>query len=453
MSENHASTHLSSPDRRPKVLLDGRLIRWLTPVLLVLIALTMVSLHVGSYPKVGPIDELQHIDYLYKSPSAVAPGERVGQEAMREEACRGLYHRFRLPACSTTSHYNPNVFQEQGYNTAYINTPLYYSITHLFASAIQRVTGFKNLVTAGRLVGGLWLAAGLVIAYFAGLRLGAARLPLASVLVITACIPAVVYPSSTVTPDAATFAVGAAALWSVLWWEERPQRRWPILVTITTIALCIKMTNIVVLVALGVYMMLRMFNGITSREPIPPKQSARTWLTGGALLAGTALVVGLAWTAAMNSMGDASQIPMNRRYSVTSLPVAPLFRYLGNWVLPVSNNWTGEGHPELETLLQRIGPLLLSAGMIAAALFGVIPSRARSVAWSWLLIAFFGASAFIVTGYVYQSVYVPPPARYGYTLVPAMAALTSMGIRTRPACAVVMILAIASVILSIARLT
>jgi len=452
VTEIDTDAHPGSTERRPKVLVNRQLMRWLTPVLLVLVALTMVTLHVRMYTKVGPIDELQHIDYLYKSPSVVAPGDRVGQDAMREEACRGLDYRMRLPACSPTSTYSPKDFQEQGYNTASINTPVYYSITHLFAWAIQHVTGIKSLVTAGRLVGGLWLGAGLVITFFAGRRLGAARLPLASVLVITACIPAVVYPSSTVTPDAANFAVGAAALWSVLWWEERPQRRWFILILITAFALTIKMTNIVVLLALGVYMALRMFGSLTSQEPVPPKHSVRTWLTGGAVLAGTTAVVALGWLVALSAMGDA-QNPMSQRYKVTSLDVAPLLSNLGNWILPVSHAWTSEKNLPLETILLRFGPLLLSAGLIAAALFGVTRSRARSIAWSWLLIAFAGASTFIVVGFLYQSVFVPPPARYGYTLVPAMAVLTSREIRTRPACAVVTILAIVSVILSIARLT
>ena len=453
MTENQASADPNSLNRRPNVLLDGRLIRLLIPVLLVLVALTMVSLHVHMYTKVGPIDELQHIDYLFKSPAVVGPGDRVGQAAMREEACRGLDYPMRLPRCSKTSIYDPNVFQEQGYNTASINTPLYYSITHLFASAIQRAIGLKSLVTAGRLVGGLWLGIGLVIAYFAGLRLGAARLPLASVLVVTACIPAVVYPSSTVTPDAATFAIGAAALWSVLWWEERPQRRWPILVLITTFALFLKMTNIVILLALGIYMALRMFDSLNSREPIPPKYSVRTWLSGGSMLASTAAVVALGWMVALKTMSSDAQIPMGQRYKVASLDFAPLVANLGNWIMPVSHAWTVESNPALETVLLRLGPLLLSAGLLGAALFNVAPSRVRSIAWSVLLTAFAGASTFILVGYVYQSVYIPPPARYGNTLVPAMVALTSTGIRTRPARAVVTILAIASVILSIARLT
>lgn len=213
------------------------------------------------------------------------------------------------------------------------------------------------------------------------------------------------------------------------------------------------MTNIVVVVALGVYLMLRMLASLRSREPVPPRHSVRTWLTGGAVLACTALVVAIVWLVALNAMGDASQLPMNRRYKVNSLGVTPLVENLGNWIMPLSTVWVRESNPMLETALQRFGPLLLSAGSIATALFGIIASRARSIAWSWLLTAFAGASAFVVAGYVYQSMYGPVPARYGYALVPAMAALTSTGIRTRPASAVVIIFAIVSVIASIARLT
>jgi len=53
VTENQASADPNSLNRRPNVLLDGRLIRLLIPVLLVLVALTMVSLHVHMYTKGG----------------------------------------------------------------------------------------------------------------------------------------------------------------------------------------------------------------------------------------------------------------------------------------------------------------------------------------------------------------------------------------------------------------
>lgn len=231
----------------------------LPPVIVVLVALLNVSLHVRAYTLVSPIDELQHIDYLYKSPSIVAPGDRVGNDAMREEACRGIdFPWSALPACVDGAVYDPESFQERGYNTAAVNTPLYYSVTHLMALPIMWLSPIDNLVEAGRLAGGVWLAGGLLLAYAVGRRLGAARWPAAAVLVAVACVPAVVYLSATITPDAATFAVGAGMWLAALWWEERPSRRWPVLAVAVAAGLAMKMTNLTVVGAVGLYMLFRL---------------------------------------------------------------------------------------------------------------------------------------------------------------------------------------------------
>lgn len=453
----------NSPNQRLRAIhVDTRVARWLIPVLLVAVAITMVSLHVHLYTKVGPIDELQHIDYLYKSPAVVAPGDRIGQDAMREEACRGIdYPNFPLPACSTTARYNAGEFQEKGYNTASANTPLYYSITHFFAAGLQRVAGVGDLVTAGRLVGGLWLGAGLVIALLAGRRLGASRWSLAALLVTIACVPAVVYPSSTISPDAASFTVGAGVLWVTLWWEERPQHRWPALLLVTVCVLALKMTNIVALAAAGIYMLLRLIqlrmapaDGLGSTDRSSGPQSVRPWVTGGVVLAASAVATAAGWLAIQAALahGDPRDVPMNQLFATSSLRVSPLVGNLGNWITPLSNAWASVGNPELTTVLQRIGPLLIAAGILAAAILGEGALRIRALAWACLGTAFFGATVFIVVSFYAQSVYFPPPARYGDTLVPVMTVLTALSVKTRPAKVVLGLVAVASVILSIVRL-
>lgn len=452
----------TSIQRLPAGSRGRQIARRMIPLVLVAVAFVMVFLHVHLYTKVGPIDELQHIDYLYKSPAVVAPGDRVGQDAMREEACRGIdYPDFPLPACSLTTKYSALDFQEKGYNTASANTPFYYSVTHLVAAVLQRVTGLGSLVTAGRLVGGLWLGAGLVIAYLAGRRLGAGRWPLAALLVTIACVPAVVYPSSTISPDAASFAAGAGVLWVTLWWEERPQRRWPALVLVTACVLALKMTNIVVLAAAGIYMLIRLsqlrlapVDDPRSTDGGSGPESVRTWVTGGVLLAASTVATAVGWMAVQAALahGDPHDVPMNQLFATDSLRLPPLVGNLGNWVTPLSSPWVSVGDLELTTVLQRIGPLLIAAGIIAVALFGAGVPRTRAWAWACLGTAFFGATLFIVVSFYAQSVYVPPPARYGVTLVPAMTVLTALSVRTRPATAVLGSVALVSVVLSIVRL-
>lgn len=455
----------TSIQRLPAGSRGRQIARRMIPLVLVAVAFVMVFLHVHLYTKVGPIDELQHIDYLYKSPAVVAPGDRVGQDAMREEACRGIdYPDFPLPACSLTTKYSALDFQEKGYNTASANTPFYYSVTHLVAAVLQRVTGLGSLVTAGRLVGGLWLGAGLVIAYLAGRRLGAGRWPLAFLLVTIACVPAVVYPSSTISPDAASFAAGAGVLWVTLWWEGRPRRRWPALVLVTACVLALKMTNIVVLAAAGIYMLIRLIQmrwasvddaRFTGTDTGIGPESVRTWVMGGVALAATTVATAVGWMALQAALahGDPHDVPMNQLFATESLRLPPLVGNLGNWITPLSSPWVSVGNPELTTVLQRIGPLLIAAGVIAVALFGAGVPRTRAWAWACLGTAFFGATLFIVVSFYAQSVYVPPPARYGVTLVPAMTVLTALSVRTRPATAVLGLVALVSVVLSVLRLT
>lgn len=471
-------------------------VRWLTvvlpPLLVVLAALLSVGLHVRAYTLVGPIDELQHIDYLYKSPDVVAPGDRVDDEAMAEEACRGLdYPGFELPPCEPGGDYEPDDFQESGYNTASANTPLYYTITHALAAPILWLTPIDSLVTAGRLVGGLWLAAGLLLAYAAARRLGAGRWATAAVLVVLACVPAIVYPSSTITPDAATFAVGAGALLAALWWEERPGRRWWVLAVVTAVALAMKMTNITVLVAIGIYMLVRLLlpwwharrgrasdatapvDDVAAQDGVEPSPAARAeiaaatatddpgtrvtarqWLVGGGTLAATALVVAVGWLVVQEQLthGDLDKIPMNQLFRATALSLPPLVGFLGSWLTPLSSAWAAVGRPELTEALQRLGGLLLSAGFLAAAVIGFRPLRERVLAWATVLTGLTGASAFIVLSFYAQSLYVPPPARYGYALVPAMAVLTAAGLRTRLAVVATGALAVVAVVFSVLRL-
>ena len=54
----------------------------------------------------------------------MAPGDKVGNQALRQEACRGVdAPAFALPPCSPTATYDPHVFQERGYNTAALDAP------------------------------------------------------------------------------------------------------------------------------------------------------------------------------------------------------------------------------------------------------------------------------------------------------------------------------------------
>src|SRR5665811_512769 len=96
------------------------------PSLIVVCGAILINLvHVSHYTELSPVDELQHIDHLYRGPAIVHSGALVGQAAMREQACRML-PQWPSPPCSNTAVYSASDFQEAGVNTASQYTPLYY---------------------------------------------------------------------------------------------------------------------------------------------------------------------------------------------------------------------------------------------------------------------------------------------------------------------------------------
>ena len=172
----------------------GALIRtWVPIVILVLVPVLLVSLHVRAYTKLSPIDELQHIDYMFRSPGVhqVIAGTKDSEPAMREEVCGGIDAVITLPPC-TSKTLVPAQFQDQGYDTAYVHPPTYYDATWAVGKVVKPLSGAKNWVTVWRLLGALWLAAGLLLTYAAGMRFGVNRLALVGLLVFLASAPSII---------------------------------------------------------------------------------------------------------------------------------------------------------------------------------------------------------------------------------------------------------------------
>ena len=207
-------TSTATSARARTIVLIGK---WGPAFLLVLVPVLLVSLHVRAYTTLSPIDELQHIDYMFRSPGIhqVIAGTKDSEPAMREEACRGIDAVFTLPSCAAKT-LVPSQFQDQGYDTAYIHPPTYYDITWAAGKAVKPLTGAKNWVTVWRLLGALWLAAGLLLTYAAGIRFGASRLALTGLLVFLASAPSILQTNSTVSPDAASTFIGGAVLYLTL---------------------------------------------------------------------------------------------------------------------------------------------------------------------------------------------------------------------------------------------
>lgn len=275
-------------------------------VALVLLAGIVVVGFVRAYPLIAPADELHHVDALDRATDLglTRAGDQVREPAIREAACRRVDAAFDadVPDCDEPE-LRPDALGEERFNTTYVHPPTYYVVTGTLGRAVVALPGLASWVTAGRLVGGLWLALGVVLTWWLLVELGVALLVRIPLLVVMICAPATVLASATVSPDATALAAGAGALLTVVLWESgRAHWMWPALTCGLAIACAI--TNVVgVLVAL-VYVGVRRLQSRgarTDRELVT--------VTAGMLVA--VAVVGLTWAVTSRSIqrADPDTIP------------------------------------------------------------------------------------------------------------------------------------------------
>ncbi|MEV7972699.1 hypothetical protein [Cellulomonas sp. NPDC089187] len=412
----------------------------LSILMLVLGAVSMTALHVGAHPELSPVDELQHIDYLYKAPAVVHSGETVGQDAMREQACRGLATWPQTAACSTSATYDPADFQEGGNNTAAIYTPLYYSVTKALALPIKAVTGLDSLVTAGRLVGGLWLAGGLVMALLAARRLGAHPYVATAVLLAAASTPAVLLPAATITPDAAALLGGAALLWSILWWQDSPGRRWWLPMVLAAAVVALKALNILIVVVVALYVLLRAVVDQVQRRRdagavvTGPRPAQAAGLIGAMSVLALGMAIGYIAYTGVSAVADTSAVAMTERTTVDSFPLRATVEHLGVFVNVFFDAGSWNTMDFVGALSQRLLGLMTVGGVFGAIFVLRDASRTlRLTAISLLVVGTLGAPMIMAFSYLSQGIAVPIPGRYALSLIPAGVAVTAAAIRGRTA--------------------
>lgn len=458
---------------------------WGPPLLLVFVPVFLVSLHVHAYTKLSPIDELQHVDYMFRSPGIhpVIAGTLDSEPAMREEACRGIEAVFTLPPCSAKT-LVPSEFQDQGYDTAYIHPPTYYDVTWAAGEVLKGATGAKSWVTVWRLVGALWLAAGLLLTYSAGLRMGASRLPLVGLLLLLASAPSILQTNSTVTPDAASTFVGGAVLYLACRWERGGKWRWTALVGIGFVGTAFKIQDAIVVMMIAIYFLLRAKNepatGISvaaeapgstaltesNSAPVPAgglRLATRpsvgllwnTWTKGVGILVITSGAIAAAWTVLqrVTETINPNNLLVNKQFVVSSISLQEIASTFGVFLAPVpgayipastQNVWTTDAVSVLSWLL--------IAGVVGGALFVARTRALAALARATLIAALFGGPIFVVLNFLTMSQYIPMPTRYGFTLLPGMVVCTADAVRARWVGVCVMVAAALSVVAVATRL-
>ena len=242
------------------------LLSWPICVLVGVVAVVVgvVALQARDHSKFSRVDELQHFDYVLKSPSGgVRIGEQYGLEAMGVVACRGIDLPGWAPGTPRLSECgdprpDPTRSHSNGYNSAYLHTPVYYSATALAGEAVLRLPGVDSSLVAYRLVGAVWLAAGLALVWYALGLVGVGIAGRAAVVGLLGVSPVVVHASAMVNPDATALLGGAAVLVALLKWEAG---RWPwwTVPAASAAAIWLRLTNSAAVGVIAAYLMLRLW--------------------------------------------------------------------------------------------------------------------------------------------------------------------------------------------------
>ena len=199
-------------------------IRQISPyIFLLVMSLTVTTTHMVEYLTFSPIDELRHLDYAIRVSHGELPnlGDKLTQEAMKEEACRGIdLTGWADPPCATPR-FRPVDFRDDGWQTASPHPPTYYAVAGVTARVLRKVGITGSLVDGARLISGLFLAAGLMMTLYVGRLLGIRTTPLLAVLTLVPIIQSVIHSSSIVTPDSMSILAGASLLAALVQWQQQ----------------------------------------------------------------------------------------------------------------------------------------------------------------------------------------------------------------------------------------
>ena len=392
---------------------------WLTVAVVACVAAGTVASYIHASPKLSPIDEFQHVDYLFAVNEGHVPrtGERVTQRTMREEACRGLDFPMALPACDASATYDPNAFQERGQQTATSHPPVYYWLANVVGSTLDRVSSeVHGLVTGARLAGALWLALALALMISTAAQLGIRARAAAPPLLLVAASPGVLQPAAAVNPDSMSVLCGAAVLAAVVWWERRGGRL-PLILLLAAVLLTtlIKGMNVIVVGGALIYLLVRWATN--------PDRSARSLarpvgVALAAVLVGSAGVLGWLRVVAHRTVDDTPS-DMAQRFHSDSLVPGDIIGQVTALLSPTSPPYV----PQFIATSTTFTFITLTSTILAAACFGHImwrTGRDRIGAT-----AYAAGGSLLVSGLVMAlanqflfHLFIPLPSRYGLVLLP-----------------------------------
>lgn len=420
------------------------------------LAVTLVSLYVSEFRALSPYDEFAHIDYVDKISQGriVRRGDVVGQQALHQLFCRGVAgFTVEDVACTSPGSYDPRLSPFGGVNTADVHPPLYYLLTSWAARGIAAVTGVSDFVDRARLVGGLWLALGLIALWHAARSLRMSISNRLSILALVATSPIVLLGSATVNPDATAILAGGAILLAAVLWEEARAPLW-VLAVAAALAVALKATNSMASLAAATYLVFRLYGvrhrGLGRNEPF---RSPRQYVAGMVTVVGTSLAVIFAWAWIRGGIAVTATNVMVEELRVERLSLEIVLSHAAHFMTPLSGSLLAALESPATVLVLALLEATIIAVCLGAIFRGDEMDRPRALALTGAVVMLFGATILVLSGYFFNSGLALVQPRYGLSFVPFLMAAVGSVVRNRVAAWALVALAASSTWLAFVLLT
>lgn len=385
-------------------------------------AAIVIPVVLGPGSAMSRIDEPTHADYAWKAAHLEVPfaGSVIAPEIRDIWACVGQ-ERYVLPACGEDAQAWQFPYSGQQYN--FSHPPLYYVSVGVPARAMDAAIDGIDFVTAARLFGVLWLAAGMYMTFIALRRW---RIDPAAAIIAPLLLPAfprVLHAVTTVNPDAAAIVIGASAIWLAARVFVDDDADWRVAAALAGVAGMTKTIGAIPFIALGALLTYRVVRGWRRAHP----RGQDVALVGA--MAAAILVPYALWQAWQGGRGDPNWqnplVGLNTR-DVLGLPGSEWLETAFSGLNLVSDYYLQE---PLDVALMVSWTRLLNL-LLIGAVFAVIVACAKEPArrsLGWMLLA--GAVLYptIVQAQAYLNTAVPQyflqvTGRYGLALIPGAVA-------------------------------
>jgi hypothetical protein len=354
----------------------------------IVVPATLVALQINQNPKLSPIDEAAHFDYVQRIEDGTIPrqGEVLQESTLDLISCRGTdLEGILVPRCDAKKKVAQR-YPGAGSQYEAQQPPTYYALTVPARWVFENVLQVDNELDATRATGIVWLVLGLLMLWAAGRLMDIGIYPLGAALLLLAVSPLGIYHAATVSNDAtAIFAGGLVALVGALTYRRGAGGRWWAVLLVVTGALAVsfKTTNMLpVLIVAALFAVKAIADRVVGESLWTTFK--RWWPAGGWLLVGGG-IAGITWVLTHRAL---ALIPLSEEPAFGVLRLNFIYRttvleQATELFLPLTGAFTSAG--TLRQNVQLPFSAVLGFLIIAAALGGLFTSPRRWNHWLGLL--------------------------------------------------------------------